>query len=797
MEPTIQPEFRKRAARKKALLITSFILVFTLITAGIFVNVYTKSSLPVVAGEITIPGLLKETSVTRDEQGVPHIKAESDQDLYITQGYVQAQDRLFQMDLSRRQASGRLSEVVGEATVNRDKFFRTLGLRRAAEASLSAYDAESLKVLQWFADGVNTYIKDAQKEGKLPLEFTLLGYEPEEWTPLDSLTIGKYMAFDLGGHWEDQAFRYWAAEHLTKEEATELYPSYPKDAPTILAAYKDLEINIEESLAHAVLPREFNGSNNWVVSGKKTTTGKPLLADDPHLGLATPSIWYQMHLTSPSQNVSGVIFAGVPGIILGHNEKIAWGVTNTGPDVQDLYIEKRNPDNPEEFLYNGSYEKAEIIDEPIAVKGGETILYTVTETRHGPVMSEFSLDQKKDTVLAMKWTALMPSTELQAVLEMNRSKDWGEFEKALEDFHVPTQNFVFASEDGTIAYKANGKIPIRKKGDGLLPVPGWTDEYEWTGFIPWDKLPRSVNPDEGFLATANNKVIDDSYPYHISHQWAQPYRYKRIEEFLTSKDELSAEDMKELQMDQKNLYAAEFVPEFLTVLKKQNLTAEEKEALAVLEEWNYEDNKDFAAPLIFHLWMKELPKHLFSEKIPKEMNELFRGKQQATDELLRKALNGEKSVWIENKGGLEQVLQHTLKKVMADVRDRYGDERSGWKWGNYHRVYFAHPLSSASPVLQWVFNSQKPIPAGGSQVTVKAAAYKADGTVDHGAPWRFVADLSDLSKAYHSNSPGQSGHFRSEWYSNQLRNWTEGMYHETKMNLDAANGDVLILLPGK
>ncbi|AZB44945.1 penicillin acylase family protein [Bacillus sp. FJAT-42376] len=790
-------EIKKKRPVRKWLLISLSVVALILISAGIFVNVYTERSLPKISGETAISGIMKETTVVRDQEGVPHIKAGSEKDLYMAQGYVQAQDRLFQMDLSRRQASGMLSEAVGEATIDRDKFFRTLGLRRAAKASLSAYDPKSLQVLQWFADGVNAYIKEAKKEGKLPVEFTLLGYEPSKWTPLDSLTIGKYMAFDLGGHWQGQAFRYWAMEQLTKEEAMELFPSYPKDAPAILSSYKDVKLDIRNTFASAVIPREFNGSNNWVVSGKKTVSGKPLLADDPHLGLATPSIWYQMHLTSPSQNVSGVIFAGVPGIILGHNAKIAWGVTNTGPDVQDLYIEKRNPQDESKFLHNGKWEQAKVIKEPIKVKGKETIPYKVTETRHGPVISEFALDKKKDTVLALKWTALMPSTELQAVLNMNRAQNWNDFEKALEGFHVPTQNFVFAGEDGTIAYKANGKIPIRKKGDGLLPVPGWTDEYEWAGFIPWDQLPRSVNPEKRFLATANNKVIDDRYPYHISNHWAQPYRYMRIEEVLAGKEKLSAKDMMKLQMDQKNLYAQEFVPSFLNVLKGQNLTAQEKKALSLLKNWNYEDNAEAGAPLVFHLWMKELPKVLFAEKVPKDMDELFEGKQQAVDELLRKALKGEKSVWIEGKGGIEKVLHSALKNVLADIEDQYGKDPSAWKWGDYHQVYFAHPLSAASPVLEWVFNREKPLPVGGSQVTVQAAAYEEDGVVDHGAPWRFVADLSDLSKAYHNNSPGQSGHFRSRWYSNQLKNWVEGTYHETSLTHNGKKNDVLKLKPAE
>lgn len=789
-------ERRFEPKRRRSLWIGLGALLFLLISAFIFVNLFIEKSLPQLKGEVIVSGMTNAVEVTRDKNGVSHITAQSEKDLYIAQGYVQAQDRLFQMDLSRRQASGMLSEVVGAATIDKDKFFRTLGLRRAAEASYPEYDQSSRDAMQWFADGVNAFMKEAKAEGTLPLEFKLLKYEPAEWTPIDSLTIGKYMAFDLGGHWSGQAFRYWALGTFSKEKAYDLFPSYPKDAPEILSAYEEVDMNLEKSFASAVIPPEFNGSNNWVVSGEKSESGKPLLADDPHLSLATPSIWYQMHLQSDSMNVSGVVFAGVPGIILGHNDHIAWGVTNTGPDVQDLYIEKRNPVNPHQFLYNNKWEDAKVFKEPIAVKDEKTLDYEVIETRHGPIMSEFAFDKKQNTALSMKWTALMPSTEFQAVLSMNKAKDWNEFEQALEDFHVPTQNFVFAGADGTIAYKANGKIPIRKKGDGMIPVPGWTDEYEWEGFIPYDKLPRSVNPEEGFVATANNKVIDDSYPYHLSHHWAQPYRYMRIKEVLEKEDKFTLNDMKKLQMDQRNLYAEEFLPFILERIRAGDLNKAEKASVNLLSKWNMADDKDLAAPLLFHLLMKEIQLTLFKDAVPKEMDDLFEGKQGIVDELLRRAFNGDESEWFSDKGGLDQVLLTSFENVVASLKEEYGDNPEAWKWGDYHQLYFGHPLSNASPVLKWLFNHEKPVPVGGSQITVGAANYNEEGIVDHGASWRFVIDAADLAKGHHIVGPGQSGHVRSIWYQDQLQDWVNGTYHVTDIQPEHA-GEKLTLLPEK
>ncbi|MBP2239762.1 penicillin amidase [Cytobacillus eiseniae] len=788
MEAVQQTQTKAKVNWKK-LSIWSLAIIGTMILIAIIgLYIYISRSLPQTNGEVKIGSITSAVEITRDEVGVPHILAENERDLYIAQGYIQAQDRLFQMDLSRRQASGRLSEVVGEATVHNDKYFRTLGLRRAAEASYEQYSGEAKDILDWFAEGVNIFIKELESNGKWPVEFKLLGYEPELWTPIDSLTIGKYMAYDLGGHWENQAFRYYLLQQFPEEKAYDLFPSYPAEAPYIIGS---VQLDIEATLASAIIPPEFNGSNNWVVSGEKTASGKPLLADDPHLSLSTPSIWYQMHLQSPNMNVSGVIFAGIPGIILGHNEHVAWGVTNTGPDVQDLYIEKRNPDNPEQFLFNDSWEDATVLKEPIQVKGGETIDYEVTITRHGPVISEFAEESGKEEVLSMQWTALEPSVELEAIIEMNKATNWEEFETALELFHTPAQNFVFASQDGTIAYKANGKIPIRKKGQGLLPVPGWTDEYGWEGYIPYDELPRTINPDEGFISTANNKVMNESYPYHISNDWAQPYRQMRIQEFLKTDDKLTANDMMDLQMDTKNLQAEEFVPIFVSHLQS-SINDEEKEAISILESWDYIDNKGEAAPLIFNLWMKKIADVLFQDEITPEMRDLFKGQKQAVDELIRRADKGMNGPWITEHGGLENVLQEALQLALAEGKELQGDKLSKWKWGDYHQIYFPHSLSSMKP-LNYLFNKEGKIPVGGSSVTVQAAANKDDGTVNHGGSWRFVIDTSDMNIGYHLVGPGQSGHPLSQNYHNQMNAWVDGDYHET--NITKASGDKLILQP--
>lgn len=778
---------------KKWLLATIVFLAVVAIALFISFTWFMNKSKPVIDGELAVNVLEQDVSVTRDDKGVPHIFAQTDADLYRAQGYIQAQDRLFQMDLARRQASGRLSEIIGEATINSDKHFRTFSLRDAAEKSLSAYDPESKQVLEWFAEGVNAFIAEAKEKNTLSYEFALLGYEPEDWSVEDSLTIGKYMAYDLGGNWNALAFRHWALQNFGEDKAKELFMKYPENASSIIEANKENPVAVAGQFQADLLPNEFNGSNNWVVSGEKTASGTPILADDPHLGLSTPSIWYQMHLNSPEQNVSGVIFAGIPGIILGHNDDIAWGVTNVGPDVQDLYIEIPNPDNPTQYRYDGKWEQAEVRDESIKVKDGDTVDFEVVVTRHGPIMTNLAFKDTKPTAqFAMQWTALQPTAELSAILGFNKAKSWNEFEKALEDFKAPAQNFVFASKDGTIAYKANGQIPIRKQGDGQLPVPGDSSDYGWEGFIPWDELPTIINPKEGFIATANNEVIGEEYPYHITNFWAQPYRFERIKEVLAANDSITVEDMMRLQMDQQNLYAREFLPNLLASIKSKDHDGKYAEIIKLLEEWNMIDAKESGAPLVFHTLMVKLQEVLFKDQMPEDMYKLMSGKFNITDQLLRSAYAGDKSIWMEEQGGVDTTVYKAFELTVAQLEDQFGQNVSKWQWGDFHQLTFDHTLSSASPILAAYFNAKK-VPIGGSKVTVQAADNDAAGNVDHGASWRFVVDAGDLSSAYHIVGPGQSGHVKSNWYQDQVIDWANGVYHQTFVRKEDIKGKTLLL----
>lgn len=792
---SIAPVRRRRA---RWLLYTALSLVVLMLVAAGGTYAYARRSLPQISGELRLPGLGAPVTVYRDTWGVPHIEAKTFHDLFMAQGYVVAQDRLWQMDLTRRAAAGRLSEVIGESTVPTDKFMRSLSLRRAAERSVPAMSPFAVGALEAYAEGVNAFIDQAIAENRLPVEFAILGYKPEPWTPVDSASIGKVMAYQLGDNFVAEVYRYMLRQKVGDDLTRELLPTYPADAVTIMHYQQaeaapvtrvaelppdDSQLDLAGLLETGVWPEEFIGSNNWVVSGKLTQSGKPLLANDPHLGLGTPAIWHQIHLVltgaSEHMNVIGVIFPGAPGVVIGHNEQVAWGVTNTGPDVQDLYIEKRNPGNPYEFEYQGHWEAAQVYREPIKVKGKPDVPFEVVVTRHGPIVSEVvgPKNNRPKEALALKWTAHNPSTELEAVLGFDRAANWAEFREALKGFHVPTQNFVFASVDGTIAYHAGGMVPIRAKGDGLVPVPGWTGEYEWTGYIPFDKMPEVVNPEEGFIATANNKAVDDAYPYFLTYAWAEPYRATRITEVIRSKSGLTADDMRLLQTDFTDLRARKLLPALLPYLQKAELTGAEKGALALLEGWNQVDAADQGAPLVFQFWYRHMGQKLYLEKMGEELMGQMDNSGNVTDTILLNAAQGNENTWMKNAGGIQTVTVEGFRSAVAALVELQGNNPQKWAWGEYHRMGPQHNLGSSVKPLGWFLNV-KPEPIGGSNITVGAMAYdRKTGLVSHSAPWRQVVDLGDLNKSSDVVIPGESGHFLSPFYANQQKLHNQGQLH--------------------
>ncbi len=577
-------------------------LVTTASLAGLAAGTYyllTRRPLPQKSGTLHIQGLHEAVEIITDTYGVAHIYAQNEDDLFFAQGYAHAQERLWQMELNRRLGSGRLSELFGDVALETDRFCRRLGIHRSAAIEVTHLSEHNKRTLDAYARGVNTFIEN--NGSKLPVEFTLLRFQPEPWQPADTIQWAKMMGWNLGGNWETEITRARLVAKLGVERASQLEAGYDPSHPLIMppgVEYQGINLGLREQYEQIKELSGFGmlgGSNNWVVDGTMTETGAPILCNDPHLGQAAPSIWYECHLVAGDIDVVGVSFPGAPGVIIGHNQYIAWGVTNAISDVQDLYVEKFNPDNPNQYEYEGKWEEAELIREEIKVKGQQMpVIEKVRVTRHGPILTRLlqssngkeasNGSQVEELPLALRWTGLEQCNILSSVQKLNRATSWDEFRDALRDWDVPPQNFVYADTEGNIGYIMAGAIPLRNKGQALLPSPGWTGEYEWSSNIPFDELPQTFNPEQHFIATANNRVVDDNYPYYITHEWLNGYRAQRIRDLLTSKSKLSLADMAEIQGDQYSLPATEIVP---YILKLQGDTPLEKAALEILQTWDY------------------------------------------------------------------------------------------------------------------------------------------------------------------------------------------------------------------
>ncbi|MEW5783667.1 MAG: penicillin acylase family protein [Bacillota bacterium] len=768
------------------------IVMVLLLAAVIAVYFLSRRGLPRAQGMVSAE-VGAAVEIYRDEYGVPHIIAQNMEDLCFAQGYVQAQDRLWQMDLSRRGVGGRLSEILGESFVDTDRFTLTVGFYRAARASYEQLNSGSQALLEAYARGVNAFIED--NRGKLSLEFVLLGYEPEPWKPVDSMAIGKYMAWYLGGNMNTELFLSALIEQVGEEMALELFPDYPETGPVIVptveqeSAFKPDDVPALIRLSRLA---ELNGraayvpglgSNNWVVSGAKTVGGGAMLANDMHLGMGLPSIWYANHLILEGEfNATGVMFPGIPGIIVGFNDHIAWGVTNTGPDVQDLYLIKLNPANPHQYLYQDQYVDAEVIVEELWVKDeSEPRQVEVVITRHGPIISDVA---ELDQPISLCWTALSPTRELEAVQGFMKAQSWAEFSAALENFMAPAQNFVYADQEGNIAYRANGLIPIRRNGSGLLPVDGSTDEFEWEGYIPWDELPALYNPPEGIIVTANHRVVDDDYPYFISSEWAPPYRAMAILRELEGKERLSLEDMVRAQTSYFNTQAELLAPIMIdTLLLLSSLDEAEHKALLLLEEYSREpiDDAANAAPLIFHSLYLKLLEHIFADELGEDMFERLLHSRVVTNCFDRMLSSGESS-WFNNVHTPQQekrsdIIVSAFRETVLELKERLGPDPARWQWGNLHTITLTHNMGSVK-LLERVFN-RGPYTIGGSGNTPANMSYQPTEPfkVTHSAPWRYMVDLNGHT-ALDILSGGNSGHPFSEHYNDQTDKWLAGDYKE-------------------
>lgn len=808
-------------------------LIFVLIIAVVITAVVVvRRPFPQTDGRITLAGLNDEVHVYRDEYGIPHIYAQNEEDLFFAQGYIHAQDRFWQMEFWRHIGQGRIAEMVGEPAVGSDKFIRTMGWNRITADTVAYYREEApefMDILEAYSAGVNAYIEE--NRDTFSINATLLGavgdpWEIEPWTPANTISWGVVMSDDLSGNWGSELNRAQLIKELGETTVERLLPTYPYNTRPVIAPTEAL-VNLEETAvaSNAVaavdwsrvdtniigeVPPEgfalgdnsFVGSNNWVVSGQHTASGMPLLANDPHLGIQMPAIWYEVGLHAPGWDVTGFSFAGVPGVIVGHNEHIAWGVTNVGPDVQDLYVEKINPDNPQQYEFMGEWEDMEVHEEVIKVNGGEDVVLEVLETRHGPIINEI-VDGQSD-VLAIKWTAFEPSRILQSVIMLNQAENYEAFRDALRYWDIPSQNVIYADVEGNIAYQAPGLIPIRKNGNGLTPVPGWSGEYEWEEWIPYEELPALFNPAWGYIVTANHAVVEEDYPYLLAVHWSDGDRGQRITEMIEavidSGQKITAADFARIQFDSKSLMAQSYVP-LLEGLSSED--PQVQEALERLRGWDLQDRRDSVAAALYEIFYMHLVPRVLADEVGEENAGHFGGHV-----LFHSLARNPGAEWWDNVDTAAVETQNDiLLQALADTvtwfEENVGGEMDNWTWGRIHTATFVSaPLgeSGIGAVESLVNRGPFPVDGGSSTVNNNGWGWSNPAIVRGHPSMRMIVDMSDFEASQAVLPTGQSGHPYHPHYDDMIALWQNGEYHAMRFGREAveeAAVDHLVLAPGE
>lgn len=821
----------------RIVLIILAIVLLVAVAGSIFVAYTVRRPFPQTDGTITLDGLESEVNVLRDEYGVPHIYAENENDLYFAQGYVHAQDRFWQMEFWRHVGQGRLSEIVGSSLVETDAFIRTVGWNRMAREHLEYYEEEApelMAIIEAYSAGVNAYLD--QNRDKISLNQTILNqvqepWEIEPWEPIDTLSWGVVMAWDLGGNWESELTRAKLNRELGQATTATLLPAYPYDerpviAPTGLLENRDELPDVEEQDAEEsgvdwtrvstsligrppqlALARGSDaiGSNSWVVSGEHTASGLPLLANDPHLGIQMPSIWYEVGLHAPDLNVVGFSFAGVPGVIIGHNDNIAWGFTNAGPDVQDLYIEKINPNNRLQYEFEGEWRDMEVVEEVIHVNGADDVVLEVRQTHHGPIISDQMEDQQD--VLALRWTVQDQSRIFHSIMLLNRAQDYDDFREALRYFDVPAQNLIYADVEGNIAYQLPGRIPIRAGGDGLAPVPGWTGEYEWEGYIPYEELPAVLNPEAGYLVTANNAIVDEEYPHFISYYWAAGDRAQRIEEMIEAElngdGELDAADFARIQLDSKSLLAEAYMPLL------RDLSSTDARIQATIERmrgWDQQLRRDSVPAALFEVFYMHLAQAALADELG-PVTEDYLSNSGGAQRIFYHSLAEEADArWWDNvnteaRETQDDIVLQALASTVEWFEENVGDDMEAWTWGELHTATFvSDPLgqSGISIIERLVNRGPYPVDGGTSAVNANSWSWSNVAAVTGHPSMRMIIDLGDPDQSLSIHPTGQSGHPFHPHYDDMIPLWQNGEYHPMRFTREAVEEAVaqeLLLQP--
>ncbi|MCP5094404.1 MAG: penicillin acylase family protein [Chloroflexi bacterium] len=745
-------------------------------------------------GKIAISGIHAPIEILRDRWGVPHIYAQTERDLFFAQGFTHAQDRLFQMDLNRRIGAGRLSELVGPPGISTDRIARTLGWPRVIQAQLDGGDDGAYAVAEAYTAGVNAFIA----QGRFPIEYKLLATKPAPWQMQDSAAWGTVLAWGLAVNWESELMRATLIAELGAEKAADLTPMVDPAAPAILPN-KLIEAQLatavtdalQAALNHVPLSRlpigQGVGSNNWVVNGSRSETKRPFLANDPHLPPVFPTIWYENHLVGDGYNVTGFSTPGVPGVLIGHNEKVAWGITNAFPDVQDLFVEQIHPDDPSLYKFEGSWKKAERVIEPIFVRGRrEPILEYVRYTHHGPIISDI-LPQQSDAI-SLQWASFTDNNHLRAIMEMNKAADWQQFCNGVQEWgFLPCQNVVYADVNDNIGYIMPGRVPIRKQGDGITPAPGWRGTHEWDGWIPFAQLPRAFNPEEGMIVTANNRVVGNAYPYLLTNEWLVPYRAARIRELISQKSKLNMADHQRIQNDIYSPMAHRFLhlalPALAQMVPDGSILAQAHQLLLA---WNFEMDKEAAAPTLYYGWLVHFMRLAIEQAVDKpfaaqlfgdDALKNFSGNSfhKIAPELAMRWLETDAPDWV---GDVRPLLLPTFQKTVDDLVKLLGVDINTWRWGAFHYVNLSNPLSKIPGIGR--FWKPVKLPLGGDGSSINQAETPPDfppEPVQMIPSCRMILDVGEWDNSVSALPGGQSGQRSSLHYQDGIEGWANGRYH--------------------
>lgn len=801
-------------------------LIILIAAAGfVFYNML-RESLPQYEGELTIQGVSDRVDVYRDSLGIPYILANNEDDAAFALGYLHAQERMFQMDLFRRAGAGRLSEILGPDALIFDKMLRTVGIKKTSQRILKILEPEALKLLESYSAGVNQYLKDAK--GKYSVEFDILDYDPYEWQPEDCIIISRMLAWELNiSWWADISFTL-LVQKLGEEKIKQILPMWDENSPYVIPSeiksYPQLRtglIDIDKSLRNLLgINGTHLGSNNWVIDGSISVTGKPIIANDPHLAYSAPGRWYAAVIRAGSWNVEGVTIPGVPAVVIGKNQNISWALTNIMLDDTDFYIEKLDSTGTK-YLLNDKWKELSITEDTIKVRDSLDVKLKIRSTHRGPLISDIhpysflypDVNLQK-TAISMRWVGMETTGEMNSFYLLNRAKNWNEFKKAVNYFSVPGQNFVYADKDGNIGYLFGGRIPKRESISPTFVFDGTTDKYDWKGYVDRSQIPGLFNPRQKFIATANNKTLKN-FKYHISNIWEPSSRIERIYQLLTSQEKYSVDDFMKFQMDQVSPYAKMISEYIISAFKDVEITDKNLSlSMELLKDWNYEMNEFSQVPAIYSVFYKYLLKNTFYDELGDDLYNQFVFVSSVPYRSIEKMMEVEFHPWFDNietprRENRDFIIRKSLVDAISELEETFGKDIAKWQWGKLHTVTHKHTFSGQFSLLDQFINIG-PFPIGGDGTTIfntEYPFYKGRGNYPRfnhkpyddilGPSMRYIFDFSKPNVFYLILTTGQSGNVMSDHYKDMTEMWLRGKYMEIKTDEESIrrNKTLLKLIP--